>query len=131
MAEITRLGNGEFLVTSEGRTRRAYAVRGGSTTWVFVEGDVHVIRAAPARTRGVTGQDDAALAAPMPATVVSIVVEPGQRVTSGDTLIVLEAMKMELCIKAPRDGRVTRIACREGELVQPGVPLVEISAEVA
>lgn len=62
----------------------------------------------------------------MPATVVRIIVEPGQRVSKGDVLIVLEAMKMELPIKAPRDASVKRIACRPGELVQPGVPLLEI-----
>jgi 3-methylcrotonyl-CoA carboxylase alpha subunit len=39
---------------------------------------------------------------------------------------VLEAMKMELTIKAPRDGRVKAIACRAGDLVQPGVPLIEL-----
>jgi 3-methylcrotonyl-CoA carboxylase alpha subunit len=62
----------------------------------------------------------------MPATVVSIAVTPGQTVTAGETLVVLEAMKMELAIKAPRDGRVARIACTTGELVQPGVPLVDL-----
>ncbi len=61
----------------------------------------------------------------MPATVVAINVTPGQAVTAGDVLVVLEAMKMELAITAPRDGRVRAIACRVGELVQPGVPLVE------
>ena len=40
----------------------------------------------------------------------------------------LEAMKMELPIKAPRDGRVTAISCRTGELVQPGVPLLELES---
>lgn len=130
MAEITSLGDGEFLVTGEGTTRRAFAVRGRSATWVFLDGDVHVISTAPARARGAAGHDDIGLAAPMPATVVSIAVEPGQRVATGDTLILLEAMKMELSIKAPHDGRVTRIACRQGELVQPGVALVDIAAEV-
>ena len=38
----------------------------------------------------------------------------------------LEAMKMELPIKAPRDGSVKSIACQPGELVQPGVPLLEL-----
>jgi urea carboxylase len=38
----------------------------------------------------------------------------------------LEAMKMELPIKAPRDGRVTAVHCKPGELVQPGVPLLEL-----
>ena len=46
--------------------------------------------------------------------------------TLGTTLVVLEAMKMELPIKAPADGTVVSLACRVGELVQPGVTLVEL-----
>ena len=53
-------------------------------------------------------------------------VAPGDRVTRGTTLVVLEAMKMELPIKAPADGTVVSLACRVGELVQPGVTLVEL-----
>ena len=62
----------------------------------------------------------------MPATVVAITVTPGQEVAAGDLLVMLEAMKMELPISAPRGGRVKALHCREGELVQPGVPLVEM-----
>jgi len=62
----------------------------------------------------------------MPATVRAIEVAVGDRVNRGATLIVLEAMKMELPIKAPADGTVVSVACRVGELVQPGVPLVEL-----
>ena len=63
----------------------------------------------------------------MPATVVKIEVTPGQTVTRDSLLIMLEAMKMELPIRAPRDGTVTAIHCRAGEIVQPGVPLLELS----
>jgi len=42
-------------------------------------------------------------------------------------LVLLEAMKMELAIRAPHDGTVARIACEAGAIVQPGVPLVELS----
>jgi biotin carboxyl carrier protein len=73
-----------------------------------------------------TPHDDMALASPMPATVAAVKVSPGEMVVRGDVLIMLEAMKMELPIIAPRDGRVRSVACRPGELVQPGVPLVEI-----
>jgi biotin carboxyl carrier protein len=66
--------------------------------------------------------------APMPATVVSINTAVGQTVSEGDTVIVLEAMKMELPIKAPRAGLVKAIHCAKGELVQPGINLLELES---
>jgi biotin carboxyl carrier protein len=62
----------------------------------------------------------------MPATVRRIAVAAGDTVRRGDTLIVLEAMKMELPIRATSDGVIESVSCREGELVQPGVPLIDI-----
>jgi 3-methylcrotonyl-CoA carboxylase alpha subunit len=62
----------------------------------------------------------------MPATVVKVLVAPGQAVRHGDTLVVLEAMKMELPIRAPGDATVKAVNCREGELVQPDRALVEL-----
>ena len=76
-----------------------------------------------------SGVDLDALSAPMPATVSAILVEPGSTVEAGETLMRLEAMKMELAIRAPAAGRVTAIACRVGELVQPGRPLVALEAQ--
>jgi acetyl-CoA carboxylase biotin carboxylase subunit len=66
------------------------------------------------------------LVAPMPATVARIQATVGQQVSRGETLLILEAMKMELPVRAPSDGRVTAIHCREGELVQPGLALIEM-----
>ena len=66
------------------------------------------------------------LTAPMPATVRRIEVKPGQPVRRGDVLIVLEAMKMELPVRATADGTVARINCREGELVPAGQELAEL-----
>jgi pyruvate carboxylase len=63
----------------------------------------------------------------MPATVVKVLAETGSRVRRGDALIVLEAMKMELAIRAPRDGIVTAVHCREGDLVQPDRVLIEVA----
>jgi biotin carboxyl carrier protein len=62
----------------------------------------------------------------MPATVVRVQATAGDRVSRGDVLIVLEAMKMELPIKAPFEGVISAVNCRAGELVQPGVGLIEI-----
>ncbi len=63
----------------------------------------------------------------MPATVLRINTPAGTVVKRGDTLLVLEAMKMELPIRANADGTVTVVNCRIGDLVQPGVSLIELS----
>ena len=124
--QVTPLGAGRYRVTEGTRQRLAYGIAAGEARWVFLEGAVYVIDATPPSRRKRHGHDETALASPMPATVVMINVQPGQQVAQGDLLIRLEAMKMELPIKAPRDGRVTAITCRAGELVQPGVPLLEL-----
>ena len=124
---VTALGRGRYRVSQGTRQRLAYGVAEPAAKWVFFEGQVYVVdTTAPSRTKARHGHDETALASPMPATVAAIKVEPGQQVVKGDLLVMLEAMKMELPIKAPRVGRVTAIACRPGELVQPGVPLLEI-----
>jgi acetyl/propionyl-CoA carboxylase alpha subunit len=91
-----------------------------------------VRRAGPAASddpssRGPAGpRDSDTLSSPMPATVAAIEVKPGDEVVAGDLLVMLEAMKMELPIRSPRDGRVKAVKCQKGDLVQPGIPLVEL-----
>jgi 3-methylcrotonyl-CoA carboxylase alpha subunit len=126
--KVEPLGRGTYLIASDPERRIAYAVSQGSQTWVFIEGRTCVIEARErdVLVRSQQADDQLALSAPMPATVLSILVAPGQDVREGDLLIVLEAMKMEVPIRAPRAARVQSIACRQGELVQPGVPLLEL-----
>jgi 3-methylcrotonyl-CoA carboxylase alpha subunit len=62
----------------------------------------------------------------MPARVIRILVQPGSAAKKGDTLVVLEAMKMELPLRAPADAMVTAVHCREGELVQADAVLMEL-----
>ena len=123
---VTALGDGRYEVITEAGRTLAYAVRRGNETWVFIDGHVWVIDARGRSSGQTRHRDETALAAPMPATVVAINVSAGQAVKTGDVLIVLEAMKMELSVTAPHDGRVTAIGCAVGELVQPGVPLLEL-----
>jgi len=125
-ATITPLGSGRFLLSGDGRQRLAYATQIAGATWVFLDGEVTVIGASSSRTRATAADEVASLAAPMPATVIAIAVQPGQKVAAGDVLIRLEAMKMELPVRSPRDATVVAVKCREGELVQPGVPLLEL-----
>lgn len=126
--QVTPLGGGRYRVSDGSRQRLAYAAGTAEARWVFLDGRVYVIDLTPSRpgARVRAGDDDVALAAPMPATVALINVIPGQQVAAGDVMIMLEAMKMELPIRAPRQARVKAIACEQGELVQPGVPLLEL-----
>ena len=66
-----------------------------------------------------------ALHAPMPGKVVNIIVAPGQSVAEGDTLLVLEAMKMENPIQAVADATIKSIEVKEGEAVEKGGLLLE------
>ena len=64
----------------------------------------------------------------MPGRVLSIAVAPGDAVTRGAVLLVLEAMKVQMRITAPTDGTVTAVRARVGELVEDGSELVSIEA---
>lgn len=125
MAEVRAVGGGWYLVRDGERQTRVAIASDGSVTWIYVDGMVTTMRArTEPPTRGRRG--DNAVSSPMPATVVAINTAPGRPVNEGDTVIVLEAMKMELPIKAPRSGIVKAVNCATGELVQPGVNLLEL-----
>ena len=125
MAEITRGPQpGELIARDGPKVERLYAVTAGGTTWVFRNGVVHeIVEEASSRRRGGAHES---LTAPMPATVIQVNVAPGADVKRGDVLVLLEAMKMELPLRAPVDGRVKAVECRAGELVQPGATLIEL-----
>ncbi|WP_018267673.1 acetyl/propionyl/methylcrotonyl-CoA carboxylase subunit alpha [Methylosinus sp. LW4] len=69
-------------------------------------------------------EDDAALAAPLPARVTGLFVSVGESVKKGAPLVMLEAMKMEIGLSAPRDGRISEIRTRIGDMVRQGEPLI-------
>lgn len=109
-----------------GGGQRAWVAVAGSTRWVFLDGEVFELDAQAARRRRPAAAAHAALFAPMPSTVVRVDVAAGDAVRQGDTLLILEAMKMELPVRAPADGVVRAVLCRARDLVKPGVPLVEM-----
>jgi biotin carboxyl carrier protein len=124
---VTPMGVGLYRVTDGTRTWAVAVAGPPENRWVWVDGQVARLdppTAAKGRPRSGPKRDD--LTAPMPATVVRITVAVGARVARGDTLLMLEAMKMELPIRAPRAGVVTAVHCTPGELVQPGVNLIDL-----
>jgi len=126
---VDPLGHGTYVVSNGTRRWRVVVAGGPDDCWVFVEGHVERVEVVtpgrkPARARS-SAHD---MTAPMPATVVKLLVEVGDSVQKGDPVLMLEAMKMELPVRAARHGMVRAILCKPGELVQPGVQLVELES---
>lgn len=117
-----------YTIKAGERNVRVAVARDATVTWIFLDGNTWTIdNAGESLGRRGRARGEASVMAPMPATVVAINTEVSKTVNEGDTIIVLEAMKMELPIKAPRAGVVKAIHCAKGDLVQPGVNLVEIA----
>ena len=79
-------------------------------------------------------EDEAgSLAAPMPGSVVEVLVKPGDTVAKGATLMIIEAMKMEHTIAAPAAGTVKEVFFAKGDQVAEGVNLIgfEVSREAS
>ena len=98
-------------------------------------GRLHMVRAGrrleftlPDASRGAVEDGEAGnlLTAPMPGRVIKVFVTVGERVTKGQPLAVLEAMKMEQRFEAPRDGVVTALHIREGDQVSEGTQLLDL-----
>ncbi|MBS1894632.1 MAG: ATP-grasp domain-containing protein [Actinobacteria bacterium] len=109
--------------------RQPGVVRDGGAVWVL-DRDVGAVRySALAGGADSARVGEASLEAPMPGTVVQLRVEPGDTVAAGETLVVLESMKMEISIAAPRDGSVAEVLVAAGDQVDRGAVLIELAEE--
>lgn len=131
---VQRIGAGAYLVTIDGRRELVHVAGEGGTQWGHIRGAVfrfaEATQASGRTASKVThGRESGVLpiTAPMPARVLKVIAAPGATVTKGETLVILEAMKMELPLRASADGVVVAVHCREGELVPPDAVLVELS----
>ena len=80
--------------------------------------------AAPAPAAAAVTASGEVVASPMPGVILNVKVTQGQAVKKGDVLIILEAMKMENEISAPKDGTVAQIVTAKGANVDTGAPLI-------
>lgn len=111
----------------DGRRVAAHLTRGaGGRLEVWLDSVRHVVEEERRGAGAGGGGEDDSLVAPMPAKVVRIAVAAGDAVEAGQTLVVLESMKMELGVTAPRDGRVARVGAEVGVIVPAGTLLVEL-----
>lgn len=119
---------GDQLVLEQAGVRQRFpALRVNHTLYLEWRGELHAITEVDFIAQAAAGsQQQGGLTAPMNGSIVRVLVEPGQAVEEGATLVVLEAMKMEHSIRAPHAGTVQNIFCAEGDMVTDGMVLVEL-----
>jgi len=99
----------------------------GETRHVFTpQGATRIGLLDPLAHAGEAAQEGGRLTAPMPGKVVSFSVKAGDRVVAGQTLAVMEAMKMEHTIRAPKEGIVSELLYAPGEQVAEGAELLKL-----
>ena len=109
----------------DGRKHKAVATKVGEVWWVHVMG--HTLQFEVVEAGASSSEDEGGLTAPMPGKILEVHVREGQSVSSGDVLMVMEAMKMEHKIVASSDGKVDSINFKEGDQVPQGAELLSIS----
>jgi acetyl-CoA carboxylase biotin carboxylase subunit len=117
----------ELTLTVDGHRRRVLLAQSGENWWVQARrGVVRLVSLpllpAPAPPASAGGS----LRAPMPGKVLALLVEPGQRVSKGDALLKLEAMKMEHTIRTAADGIVAELLFAPGDTVEADALLVRV-----
>ena len=101
----------------------------GDEVFIHLDGEAYALRYEHPLTRlahAAQGAAEAQLRAPMPGSVVSLAVKPGDAVTKGQTLLVIESMKMETTLAAPRDGEVATVHVAVAQTFDRDAVLLEL-----
>ena len=127
-AQILQAKDGKLDLLIDGQRVTAYVSSDQTRRWVTVNGRTLLLNKSSGGRRSSSGHHHAAgeLTAPMPGQIRAVNVSEGDTVTKGQTLLLLEAMKMEIRVQAPRDGVVKKLFVQQGQTVEREQMLVEI-----
>jgi 3-methylcrotonyl-CoA carboxylase alpha subunit len=129
-AFVERLGDDRYRIRLGDHCFDATVIRRGLAFTVFARGHTYrLVVADPLAAAETIEVPTGRLTAPMPGRIAQLHVKPGQAVKRGEALLILEAMKMEHSILAPRDGVVEAVGYSVGELVEEGVELLSLKPE--
>jgi biotin carboxyl carrier protein len=125
--EVIQSKDGRLDLLIDGKRVTAYVSSDNTKRWVTVNGQTLVMtKSSGAKPRSASHDHASELIAPMPGVVRSVNISEGDAVTRGQTLLLLEAMKMEIRVQAPRDGMVKKLFVRHGQTVEREQILIEI-----
>ncbi|WP_250464658.1 sodium-extruding oxaloacetate decarboxylase subunit alpha [Microbulbifer litoralis] len=119
-------GEGVYTVTIEGKSYTVTVADGGDVTGMAPtdNGSASTESAPVAAAPGSGGEP---VKAPLAGNIFKVLARPGDQVAEGESIVVLEAMKMETSVSAPRAGTVTEVAVKEGDAVAVGDVLLSIA----
>ncbi len=128
-------GQPVYSLIVDGKSQEGYVARGEDDWQVLLHGRLFPITVEDEREKrlrsaaggGVAETGEFHLRAPMPGLVVAIPVEEGQAIKRGQVLVILESMKMQNELKAPRDGTVGRLRVKAGETVEQKQTLLSVT----
>ena len=124
-----RILPGTLSLLIGGRSVLAHAAKGDGVWHISVGGRAYELRLpGAAESEGGGGGDvpelvDGVLQTPMPGRVVSVTIEPGKEVKAGEPICVLESMKMENAVNAPKDGKIAEVFVSVGDNPNTGQPI--------
>jgi 3-methylcrotonyl-CoA carboxylase alpha subunit len=125
--EVEALGDGAYRLLQDGASTPARVTAAGARRFVRIGTlDFVLERAAGGAGGRARAQAAGGLESPMPGLVTRVMVQVGESVKKGQPLVAVEAMKMEHVLRSPREGRVRTLRAAPGEMVSPGVALVEL-----
>ena len=128
-------GQPVYSLIVDGRSHESYIYQGEEDNWqVLMQGRLYPVTVEDEREKrlraaaggGVAETGEFHLRAPMPGLVVAVPVAEGQQVKRGQVILILESMKMQNEIKAPRDGVIGRIRVKPGESVEQKQTLLSV-----
>ncbi|XP_073255198.1 methylcrotonoyl-CoA carboxylase subunit alpha, mitochondrial-like [Porites lutea] len=116
-----------LIANINGHVLKSWLVDQEGTIHLFTKDGCHKVhRPIPKFLRGgPSAASQGSAVAPMTGTIVKVLVEPGQKVEEGETLIIMEAMKMEHVIRAPKDGMIGQVLYSEGQAVNRHAQLLQ------
>jgi biotin carboxyl carrier protein len=131
--EIIRTDIGRLDLLIDGKRVTTYVSSDNTKRWVTINGQTFILtKSSSAQSRGHGHHHPAGeLTAPMPGQVRAVNVREGQTVTKGQTLLVLEAMKMEIRVQAPFGGTVSSISVKLGQTVEREQVLIKVESQTS
>lgn len=116
----------ELILDNGGRFKAAVSSPNKEGESMVIANGKEAIGSAGTKKMKKAGAHGGGLTSPMPGKIFKVLKEAGSEVKKGEAILILEAMKMEHSIRSDKDGKVTKINYKVGELVQGGVTLAEV-----